>query len=798
MDVKGKKTRLVVVGNGIAGAAFVEEMLKFDPGRFDITVFGDEGQSYNRVLLAQVLTGEKALSEISLHSPQWYKERGIRLYSGMRVKEIKRKSRAVIAEGGVEQGYDKLIIATGSVPILPRLDGIDKKGVFTFRNISDCERIRAASKKGAKAVVIGGGLLGLEAAWALKGLGMEVTVAHLMDRLMERQLDGTAAGFLKEDLERLGINVMLNKEAVGIFGDGDAKGVEFKDGARIEAEVIIFSIGIRPNIDLARSSGLYCEKGVVVSDCMQTFDPAIFAAGECVEHRGKTFGSIGPAFEQARVLANHVAGDGRLVFKQQPASARLKVPGIELYSAGEIDEGHGESIEYIDRRERSYKRLVVKDDRIVGIIMYGDTEGGPELFASVLEKEDISNKRRGLLLRQRPSGESAVEDIPDEAIVCGCNGVTKGMIVEAIEEKGLFTREDVKRETKASGSCGGCAPLVDRILEATLGSDFNVKREEGICPCTRYSREDIIKNIKEKGLKSVREVMDTLGWESVGCEKCRPALNYYVGMVWPSQCEDDQTSRLVNERMHANIQQDGTFSVVPRMYGGVTSAEGLKRIAEAAVKYAVPLIKLTGGQRIALIGVKREDLAEVWKDLGMPSGYAYGKALRTVKTCVGSAYCRYGTQDSLNLGIELEKKFEGLWMPAKVKIGVSGCPRNCAEPQVKDIGVIGVSGGWEIRVGGSGGIELKEGEAFCSVKGKEELFGITGALIQFYRESAHYGERTFKWVRRVGLKNIKKEVVDDIGNRARLISAVEEALAVTRDPWKDRASGEEGKRQYLH
>ncbi|MDP2690323.1 MAG: nitrite reductase large subunit NirB, partial [Deltaproteobacteria bacterium] len=636
-----KKERLVVIGNGMAGTACVEEIMKAGPGRYDITVFGAEKHlNYNRVLLTQVLTGEKTLEDISLHGPGWYDERGIRLRTGQRVAEIRRRSRVVVDEDGREEPYDRLVLATGSLPIVPPMEGAGKEGVVTFRNIEDCERIRGLVSKGGKAAVIGGGLLGLEAAWGLKSLGVDVSVVHIMDRLMERQLDLVAAGFLREDLERLGIRVLLGRETVEITGGKRAEGVRFRDGSSIEADLVVMSVGIRPNASLAASSGIYAEKGVVVSDTMQTYDPAVWAVGECVQHRGATFGLVGPVFEQARVLANHLAGDGRMVFTQKPSSARLKIPSIDLYSAGSMDgAGGAEPIEFMDRASRLYKKLLVRDGRLTGIIMYGDTSDGPALFSSLLEGEDITRRRRQILFGGGGAGgsghmaASSVEAMPNDAIVCGCKGVTKGAIVEAIEKKGLFTRDAVKRETGASGSCGGCAPLVDKILEATLGASFEGgARPANICACTKYSRDDVIKNIREKGLTSVAEVMDTLGWESVGCEACRPALNYYVSMVWPREAEDDQSSRLVNERMHANIQKDGTFSVVPRMWGGSVTPEELKRIAEAAVKYGVPLVKITGGQRIALIGVRKEDLPDVWKEIDMPSGYAYGKSLRTVNT----------------------------------------------------------------------------------------------------------------------------------------------------------------------
>jgi len=516
---------------------------------------------------------------------------------------------------------------------------------------------------------------------------------------------------------------------------------------------------------------------------MQTYDPAIYALGECVQHRGATFGLVAPIFEQARVVANQLAGDGRKSFKSAPTSARLKVPGVDLYSAGEIDARVEDSIEYFDRKARVYRKVMFEGGVIKGIVMYGDSSRGPELFNLLASGDDVGERRGALLW----DGAKAVSSAPmaDDAIVCGCKGVTRKMIVEAIESKGLFTREDIKRETGASGSCGGCAPQIDRILEETLGAGFQPALTQALCPCTAYTRDDVMRNIREKGLKSVSEVMETLGWEGVGCERCRPAINYYVSVVWPGECVDDTTSRLINERMHANIQKDDTFSVVPRMYGGVTTPADLMKIASVAEAHRVPLVKVTGGQRIALIGVGRDELKPVWKELGMPSGFAYAKALRTVKTCVGAKFCRYGTQDSMGLGIELEKKFSGLWMPAKVKLGVNGCPRSCAEAGVKDIGITGVAGGWEVYAGGCGGIELKPAEKLLSVKTAEEVMDVVAAFLQHYREDASYGERTFKWIERRGLVNIKKETLEDETKRKALCERMERAISLATDPWAE-------------
>ena len=786
-----QKKRIVVIGNGMAANALLEELLKAGAQRYSVTVFGKERHAaYNRVLISHLLTGEKSLKDLAFHDDQWYREKGIDLRTSAPVIRIDRAGKRVFTEDGSFAPYDKLVISTGSVPLMPPIPGIALDGVVAFRHADDCERIRERARPGARAVIIGGGLLGLEAAGALLSMGMEVTVVHLMDRLMERQLDKVSSEMLREDLERLGMKVLLNRKTAAIEGNDRVERVRFSDGEAVDADLVLVSAGIMPDIALAKASGLYCERGIVVSDTMQTFDPAVYALGECVQHRGKTFGLVAPIFDQARVVANQLAGDGRKPFKSMPTSARLKVAGIDLYSAGETDLREEDSVEYLDRKARVYRKVLFEGSAIKGIVMYGDSSRGPELFGLLAAGDDVGG-RRGALLWDGGKGKS-ITALPEDAIVCGCKGVTRKMIVEAIENKGLFTREDIKRETGASGSCAGCAPQIDRILEETLGAGFQPALTQAFCGCTAYTREDVLRNIREKKLKSVSEVMETLGWEGVGCEKCRPAINYYVSVVWPGDCHDDTTSRLINERMHANIQKDETFSVVPRMYGGVTTPGDLKRIATVAERHKVPLVKITGGQRIALVGVAREELKAVWKELGMPSGYAYAKALRTVKTCVGERFCRYGTQDSMGLGVEMEKRFSGLWMPAKVKLGVSGCPRSCAESGIKDIGIIGVAGGWDVYAGGCGGIELKAAEKLVSVKTGFEVIEVVSAFLQHYREDAHYGERTFKWVMRRGFDNIRKEAIEDRAARGGLCERIEKAIALSKDPWADE-SGEERK-----
>lgn len=784
-----QKKRLVVIGNGMAANSLLEELTKSGQDEYSITVFGKERhRAYNRVLISHMLTGEKTLAELVLHDDAWYADRSIELLTSTPVERIDRAARKVWAADGSSVPYDRLVISTGSVPFMPDLPGAGLEGVVSFRRADDCVMIREKAGPGSKAVVIGGGLLGLEAAWALVSMGVDVTVAHIMDSLMERQLDRTAAELLRQDLERLGMKVLLGARTEAFVGEGKVEGVRLAGGETLGASLVVVSAGIRPDAELARASGLYCEKGIVVSDTMQTFDPAIYALGECVQHRGETFGLVAPIFEQARVVADQLSGGGRKSFKAAPTAARLKVEGIDLYSAGDVAGAGEDAIEYLDRKARVYGKVVLDNGRIKGLVMYGDSSRGPELFSLLCSAADVNDRRAGLLFEGAARKEKA--SLPDDAVVCGCKGITKKTIVDAVKAKGLFTRDDIKRETGASTSCGGCAGQIDRILEEVLGAAFQPAAAEALCECTAYGREDVVRNIREKGLKSVSEVMETLGWQGVGCEKCRPAINYYVSMAWPGEAVDDATSRLINERAHANIQKDDTFSVVPRMYGGVTTPAELKRIAAAAERHNVPLVKITGGQRIALLGIPKEELRGVWDEIGMPSGFAYAKALRTVKTCVGARFCRYGTQDSMGLGISLEKAFSGLWMPAKVKLGVSGCPRNCAESGIKDIGIVGITGGWEVWAGGCGGIELKGADRLVSVKTEDEVVEAVSALLQHYREDAHYGERTFRWIERRGLASIRKEAIEDEAQRKALCARIRAAAALATDPW-----GQEGREE---
>jgi nitrite reductase (NADH) large subunit len=796
------RQKLVVVGNGMAGVRTIEELLKLDPDLYDITVFGSEPYpNYNRILLSPVLTGEQTVQDIVLNDAQWYAANGIHLSMNRTVIRIDRVRRIVHADDGTQAPYDKLLLATGSNPFILPVPGKDLDGVITFRDIADVNRMIEAAARHRHAVVIGGGLLGLEAAAGLKARGMDVTVVHLGETLLERQLDADAAGLLQASLEQRGLRFLLARQTAELVdnGAGRVAAVRFTDGTETAADLVVMAVGIRPNTALAESCGLYVNRGVCVTDTLQTYDPRIYAVGECVSHRGIAYGLVAPLFEQAKVAANHLALHGIGRYEGSVTSTKLKVTGIDVFSAGDFVGGEQtEMITLSDPVGGVYKKLVVKGDRLVGACLYGDTADGAWYFRLIREGKPIDQIRDQLMLGEQAlgdtghSGESRAAAMPDDMEVCGCNGVCKGTIVKAIRDKGLFTVDEVKKHTKASSSCGSCAGLVEQILINTVGGAADVKprSEKPVCACTDLTHGQVRKAIREHHLVSIPDAMAFMEWRVPdGCATCRPALNYYLISTWPGEARDDSQSRLVNERMHANIQKDGTYSVVPRMLGGVTNAAELRRIADVADKYEIPMVKVTGGQRIDLLGVKREDLPRVWQDLGMASGHAYGKSLRTVKTCVGSEFCRFGTQDSTGMGIALERSLIGMWSPHKVKLAVSGCPRNCAESGIKDVGVIAVESGWEIYVGGNGGIKTEVAQFFTKVKTADEVLEVTGAFLQLYREEAFYLERTVHYITRVGLDHVKARVVDDPVQRAALQERLRFALSFESDPWSERTGG---------
>ncbi|MDX1572399.1 MAG: nitrite reductase large subunit NirB [Methylophaga sp.] len=793
------KEKLVLIGNGMAGMRTLEELLKLAPDKYQISVFGDEPYgNYNRIMLSPVLAGEKTINDIMINDLQWYKDNDVTLYSGQRVTRIDRLKRRVMTDDGLVVEYDRLLLATGSKPFMLPLPGADLPGVISFRDIADVDTMIDTAKTHKKAVVIGGGLLGLEAANGLMIQGMDVTVVHISDTLMNMQLDKTASDLMLDELKGKGLKFLMQHESAAIEGKDRVERLTFKDGSAVDADIVVMAVGIRPNATLAQSAGIHCERGIVVDDTMQTFDPRVYAVGECVQHRGTTFGLVAPLFEQAKVCANHLAQMGIARYMSSVTSTKLKVTGIDLFSAGDfIGDEDSEDLVFKDAARHVYKKLVVKDNQLIGAVLYGDTTDGAWYFQLMRDGTDVSSIRENMLFGQHHLGDSgygasnAVDALPDEAEICGCNGVCKGDIVNAIGKHNLFTLDEVKAHTKASASCGSCTGLVEQLLAATLGSDFNdTPSKKAMCGCTGMSHNEVKTAITEQQLKTIPEVMQVLEWQNPdGCHSCRPALNYYLLSTWPNEYVDDQQSRFINERVHANIQKDGTYSVVPRIWGGVTNPRELRAIADISDKYNVPTVKITGGQRIDLLGIKKDDLPKMWADLseaGFVSGHAYGKSLRTVKTCVGSEWCRFGTQDSTGLGIKVEKMAWGSWTPHKFKIAVSGCPRNCAEATIKDIGVVCVDSGYELHVGGNGGIKVRATDFLCKVATEEEAMEYIAAYMQLYREEGHYLERTAPWIERVGLKHVQALVVDDEANRKALAQRFYESQKnAQNDPWAE-------------
>lgn len=792
--------RLIVIGNGMAGVATVEEVLKkpFPPA---ITVFGGEPHvNYNRILLSDVLACAKSPGEIYLNSREWYEENAIGLHTGVFVAGIDTGNKEVVTDSGERYGYDKLLLATGSDPFIPPVNGADKEGVMTFRSLGDTLEIIERAKSAHKALVIGGGLLGLEAARGLVNRGLEVTVVHLVDRLMEQQLDPISAGMLKRQIERLGITVMLNHCADEIIGNGHVEGVHFTNGQAYEADIVLISAGIRPKVDLAKKAGLAVGRGILVNDYMETSHPGIYAVGECIEHRKKTYGLVAPIMEQTKVAADAIAGEGKLTYEGSVTATTLKVAGVHLTSMGNfMADGAGcEEISYVDAGAGVYKKAVVQGNRVVGTILLGDTRDGANLLQLIKKQSDVALFRNTLLSGGNGKAEEPLRaaSMSDEDIVCGCMGVSKKVIVEAINGNELTSREAVGEATRACTSCKGCGPLVDQLLQEVLGGRYApVQKTAQLCSCTGMSRETLRQAVFERHLKTYTAVKESgcLG----DCGVCKPAVSYLLSEVWPVDYTDERHARFINDRVHANIQKDGTFSVVPRIHGGVTNPDQLRKIADVADKYEVPMIKITGGQRLDLLGVKKADLPRIWSDLDMPSGHAYAKAVRTVKTCVGTEFCRFGVGDSTALGIEMEKRFEGLYTPHKVKMAVSGCPRNCAESYVKDIGVVAIEGGWEIYVGGAAGMKVRKGDLLCRVETGEEALEAATRFLQYYRENGDYLERTYDFVERIGVEAIRRVLFDKEGGEpARLLARFREARAAAVDPWKKEGRNPVHKRQF--
>ena len=780
--------KLVVVGNGMAGVACVEQILRHSP-KFEITIFGDETNvNYNRILLSSVLAGEKASDDIVLNGLDWYRANRIDLRLGVRIIDVNSEAKTVTGDDGSVTHFDKLLLATGSLPLIPSIEEVGKDGVFVFRTLDDARALLERCWPGVKAVVIGGGLLGLEAARGLQVQGCDVTVVHLMETLMERQLDETGGSYLAAKMNELGITVLLGLSTNAILGNGKVTGVQFKGGGSIPADLVVIAAGIRPNVGLAEQAGLEVKRGIVVNDYMETSHPDIFAVGECVQHNGVCYGLVAPLIEQGKVLAATITGNKGPKYEGSVQAAKLKIMGLDVFSAGEIGDklDGSEVIRYEDPTLGIYKKLTLKKGKLTGAILVGDT-GDSHRYMDWLRTGKELAALRNQLLFPGPAEDSGfdVAQMAESDTICGCMGVTKGTIIGAIHQKGLNTLAQLKECTRASTGCGSCTNLCQSLLRA-VAPEFPEETKKTICQCIPFAEDQLREMLRSQQLKCVQEVLEIYG-NGEGCEVCKPALSYMLDMLWCGDHEEDRSARFINDRVHANIQKDGTFSVVPRIRGGVTSADELRRIADVADKYQVPMVKITGSQRIDLLGVKKEDLPKVWADLGMPSGQAYTKGVRMVKTCVGTDFCRFGVQDSTSAGIELERRFENLFTPHKVKMGAVGCPRNCAEATVKDIGLVGQEGSWQVVVGGAAGKKVRKADLLITVETTEQALEAASVFFQYYREGANYLERTYDFVERVGIEKVRKDTVyapDSV--KQGLLDRLQKSKDRSQDAWLER------------
>jgi len=784
-----KKRRLVLIGNGMAGARLLEDILAIAPEAFDITVIGDEPHgNYNRILLSNVLNGTQAEEEIVLNPREWYQEQGISLLAGKRATRIDREAK-VVHTADTRHEYDELVIATGSKPFVPPIPGTNLAGVFVFRTLDDCRAIASHARQCTRAVVLGGGLLGLEAAKGLLAKNMEVTIVEMAPWLMSVQVDETGGAILRKTFEKLGIQVRTGTVTKELIGEGQVSGVRFGDGSEIAADMVVISAGIRPNVDLVRGIGLECDRALVVNDQMGTSDPHVHGVGECVQHRGMVYGLVAPLWEQTKTLAQVITGAyPHAIYPGSRIATKLKVIGVELASMGRISDllPTDEVVQYTEPARDIYWKAIIRDGRIHAACLIGDL-GPADAMMRLYQAGGLAPQRRMDLFFGAPAAAKPLSlmDLPDDQQICDCNGVSKKQICSAIKA-GKCTIPAIGKATRAGSGCGSCKKMIKGLIEELAGSVEADPSENWYVSAVPMEKPALVAAIREKRLKSVSAVLRELG--NGDDEKSKAGLASLLKGMWGKEYVDERDSRYINDRVHANIQKDGTFSVVPRMYGGVSSADELIRIGEVAKKYEVPMVKITGGQRIDLLGIKKEDLPKVWHDLGMPSGHAYTKALRTVKTCVGSEYCRFGTNDSTSLGIALERRFQGFEFPAKVKLGVSGCPRNCAESTVKDVGIVATEGGeWEISVGGAAGAHVRKSDPLFRVGTQEEAITLIGRFLIYYRDNARWLERTYDFVPRVGLEKLRAILIEDKENLwSYLDGEVAKSMADYVDPWLER------------
>ena len=803
--------RIVVIGNGMVGHRFCERLVELDlRSEFAVTVLGEEPRpAYDRVHLSEFFAGRGA-EELSLTTRDWYSEHGLDLQLGRPAIAIDRERREVVAKGGERFGYDALVIASGSTPFVPAIPGVELAGVFVYRTIDDLGAIGAWSRDAQRAAVIGGGLLGLEAAKAVLDLGLEAHVIEFADRLMPRQLDRAGAVLLRDAIEALGVHVHLGVATEAVVGEDHVRALRFSDQPELPVDLVIVSAGIRPRDDLARDAGLETAPrgGIAIDDALATSDPHIFAIGECAVHRGVHYGLVAPGYEMADVLARRFAGqDAR--FAGADLSAKLKLLGVDVASFGDYfadleRPDATRALVFEDRTEGVYQKLLFDPEcqRLLGGILVGDAGAYVPLLAQAKSGAPVPAHPRELLFGApgAPGAGSAVS-LPDAAQICSCNNVSKGDIVRAISEHRLTAVADVKKCTRAATGCGGCQPSVVSILEAELArSGHELVRH--LCEHFAYTRQELYWIVKLGRIESFDALLDSHG-RGDGCEVCRPAVASILAATWNDLILEHAAIQDTNDRFLANIQRGGTYSVIPRIPGGEITPEKLIVLGAVARKFDL-YCKITGGQRIDLLGARVEQLPAIWEELvaaGFESGHAYGKAMRTVKSCIGSTWCRYGVQDSTALAIRIEERYRGLRAPHKLKSAVSGCIRECAEAQSKDFGVIATEKGWNVYLCGNGGSNPRHADLFATDLSEDEVIRVLDRFLMFYIQTAKPLQRTARWLEELegGIARLGEIIRDDaLGICAELEADMQRLVDTYRCEWKAVVDSPELRARFRH
>jgi len=804
--------KVVVVGNGMAGQRFLEQLVSRMSGASpEVTVFcGEPRPAYDRVQLTSFFSGKSA-ADLSLVPAGFFEQHGIALRLGDKAVAIDRARKLVRSARGHELPYDKLVLATGSYPFVPSLPGAEWPDCFVYRAIEDLEAIRAAAGRARVGTVIGGGLLGLEAAKALHDLGLETHVVEFAPRLMAVQLDDSGGRLLRRKIEALGVSVHVSRQTKEIVGGtGCRHKLLFADGAVLETDITVFSAGIRPRDQLARAAGLSIGErgGIVVNDHCQTSDPDIYALGECALWNGRIYGLVAPGYQMAEVAARQVAGEEGAQFLGADMSTKLKLMGVDVASIGDAHGATPNALNYvfIDEAAGTYKKLVVSGDRkyLLGAILVGDAAEYGSLLQMALNPLPLPEHPEELIL---PAHEGArkgigVEMLPDSALVCSCNGVSKGKIIEAIGS-GCASLGALKKETKAATSCGGCGPLAKQILDAELKKrGFEVKNH--LCEHFNYSRQELFHLARIGNLRTFDAIVVKHG-QGRGCDTCKPAVASILASCWNEMILKPKHAPLqdTNDHFLANLQKDGTYSIVPRVPGGEITPQKLIVLGEVAKKYGL-YTKITGAQRIDLFGARVEQLPLVWKDLvdaGFESGHAYGKALRTVKSCVGSTWCRYGVQDSVAMAIDIENRYRGIRSPHKMKMGVSGCTRECAEAQAKDVGVIATEKGWNLYVCGNGGMKPRHADLLATDLDDRTLIKYIDRFLMFYIRTGDRLQRTSVWLENLegGIDYVRKVVCEDsLGIGAELEADMQKLVDTYECEWKKAINDPEIMKRFRH